>query len=109
MISADDIRGIIDRAVAARVSGVDQRDATAVQRVLDDRAVLLTLLRRVADTSPIINVIQGGVCEMCGRIIEPDSDRPPEGHGPDCPAPVLVALLPPEHLPPAAPAATEAP
>lgn len=95
-MTADRLREIVE---AHRICGEKEIDCADGRVAHEQRGELLDLLRAVAETSPIVNVIQNGVCEMCGRIIESHSKHPPEGHGPACPAPVLEALTPPASSP----------
>ena len=90
MLTAEDLRAIAERhakteAAPWPIDAIEGAEAHA------DRAALLDLVRAMGESRLVLDAIQCGVCEACGRIIESHSKHPPEGHSAACVVPVLEA------------------
>ena len=87
MLTAEDLRAIAERQARVARMTLDM-DSTLLHW---DAVVLLDLVRAVGESRLVLDAIQCGVCEACGRIIESRSKHPPEGHSAACVVPVLEA------------------
>ena len=90
MLTAEDLRAI-DLRARGYIPDLANGGYDLARAYAEDVAALLDLVRAMGESRLVLDAIQGGVCEACGRIIESHSKHPPEGHSAACVVPVLEA------------------